>query len=433
MGVTMVEEITLREIIEIILKGKWIISCVTVICILVSGIYSFVIIDPVYQAQTMLMISPISNATSEGNENKFFDLVGSLSQYPQMTVDTYKEQIKAPVILNFIRNELGMEETPLSSIANKITVESIKNTNLITVSVKDTDPRKAANIANLISDRFSKFVSATSQKQAENSAQFINSQATKEKQNLDQAMDLLKEFVSQPRGIEELRMELDSKLNQLTDFKSEIVKIKIEENSLKAALTNARNLLSTTPKILTTQKSVIGDELLTGVIKDKAGLSIDEVANIKLTDEEINSIYLDLTDKVNDLEIQLTTLTSRHADIEKEIALRQKDIEELQAELAEKSQKYEILSHQVELIKQTYDAYQQKYKEAMIKQSADIGQSSIITISEAIPPMVPIAPNKMMNLAIGAFLGFIVGTFIVFVVNYWKNSKVITRSEATIQ
>lgn len=423
------EEISLREIIEIFLKGKWIIACITIFCMLVGGIYSFFIVEPVYQAQTMLMISPISNATSQDTENKFFDLVGSLSQYPQMTVDTYKEQIKAPVILSYIRSELGLEKTPLSVIASKITVEAIKNTNLITVSVKDTDPQIATKIANLISDRFTKFVSATSQKQAENSAQFINEQAEKEKQNLDQAMALLKEFLSQPRGPEELKMELDSKLQQLTNFKTQIVQIRIDENSANAALTDAKNILSTTPKTLVTQKTLVNDELLTGIIKDKTGLSTNDIANIKLSDEQINDIYVGLTEKANDLAIQLTTLTSQRSDMEKEITLRQKEIEELQAEQAEKQQKYDTLNHQVELIKQTYDAYQQKYKEAMIKQSADIGQSSIIVLSQAIPPMKPIAPNKMMNVIIAAVVGFMLSAFIVFIKDYWKNSKVIQQGE----
>lgn len=423
------EEISLREIIEIFLKGKWIIAFVTVFFMLVGGIYSFFIAEPVYQAQTMLMISPISNVTSEDSENKFFDLVGSLSQYPQMTVDTYKEQIKAPVILNYIRSELGLENTSLSTIAEKITVEAIKNTNLITVSVKDTDPQMATKIANLISDRFTKFVSATSQKQAENSAQFINEQATKEKQNLDQAMALLMEFLSQPRGPEELKLEVNSKLNQLTDFKTQIVQVRIDENSTNAALDNAKNLLSYTPKTLVTQKTILNEELLSEIVKDKTDLGTNEIAGLKLSAEEINDIYLELTIKVNELEIQLATLTSQRIDIEKEISLRQKELEELQAEMAEKQQKYDTLYHHVELIKQTYDAYQQKYKEAMIKQSADIGQSSIIVVSQAIPPMNPVAPNKLMNIAIAAVLGLMVSAFTVFLRDYWKNSKAVYRGE----
>ena len=427
------EEISLRDLIEICIKGKWIIACVTAVFLLVGGIFSFFIAEPVYEAQTMLMISPITNVSSEDNENKFFNLVGSLSQYPQMTVDTYKEQIKAPVILDYIRSELGLENIPLSSIADKITVEAIKNTNLITVSVKDTDPQMAAKMANLISERFTQFVSATSQKQAENSAQFINAQAEKEKQNLDKAMVFLKEFVSQPRGPEELELELDSKLKMLTDFKTQIVQVRIDENSANAALSNAKRILGDTPKTLVTQKTIVNDELLTGIVKDKTGLSTNEIANIKLMDEQINSVYLALTTKVNELEIQLATLTSQRMDMEREITLRQKEIEELQADLADKQQKYDTLNHQVELIRQTYDAYQQKYKEAMIKQSADIGQSSIIVVSKAIPPIQPIAPNKMMNLAISMVLGLIVSAFVIFIKDYWKDSKVEQHGESIVQ
>lgn len=423
LGAELLEEISLRELIETIFKGKWIIIGVTIFCMLVSGIASFFIIQPVYQAQAMLMISPITNTTSEDDENKFFDLVGSLSQYPQMTVDTYREQVKAPVILDYLRKELGLEGTPLSSIAELINVEAIKNTNLITISAKDTDPQMAAKIANLISQRFTKFVSETNQKQAENSAEFINVQKEKEKQNLDQALAELKEFVSQPRGPEELKLEVESKLQQLTGFKTQVIQVKIDENAARLALASAKRILNTTPKTLITNKTIINDELLTGIIKDKTGLDTNEIANIKLSDEQINFIYIELTKKVNELEIQLATLTAQREDTEKEIALRQKEIETLQAELAEKQQKYDILDHEVELIKQTYDAYQQKYKEAMIKQSADIGKSSIIMVSQAIPPTKPVAPNKILNLAVAMVLGLMLSVFAVFVREYWKNSK----------
>jgi len=419
-----VEEISLREIIEVILRGKWIIAVFTIFCILVSGIVSFFFMKPVYEAQTMLMISPITNASSENKGgNEFFGLVESLSQYPQMTVDTYKEQVKAPVILDYIRKEMKLDNLSLASIANKITVDALKNTNLITISVKDNDPQTAAKIANLISDKFTSFVSETNQKQAENSAEFIKSQQEKEKENLDTALKELKSFLVQPRGPEELKQELDSKLLKLTEFKTQITQIRIDEQAVRSSLTHGKQILGSTSKTIITNKTILNDELLSDIVKEKTGLNTNEIAELKLSSEEINDIYIEAAKRVNELEIQTAALEAQRKNTEEEIAALQKDIEILQAELAEKQQTYDILNHDVELIRQTYDAYQQKYKEAMIKQSAEIGKSSIIVVSQAIPPRRPVAPNKKMNIAIAAVLGLMISVFAVFVKEYWKNSS----------
>jgi len=39
-----------------------------------------------------------------------------------MSVDNYREQVKNPVILEYIREEMDMKDVPLSSIASKITL-----------------------------------------------------------------------------------------------------------------------------------------------------------------------------------------------------------------------------------------------------------------------------------------------------------------------
>ena len=90
------EEISLVDVIQIMIKGKWIISIVTAVFFILSVIISVFILQPVYESQAMLMISPIINVSAKEDDNNFSDLVSSLSQYPQMTIDTYREQVKAP-------------------------------------------------------------------------------------------------------------------------------------------------------------------------------------------------------------------------------------------------------------------------------------------------------------------------------------------------
>jgi len=305
------EEISLRELIETILKEKWLIAAITIVCMAAGITMTYFIMDPVYEANTMLMISPITDSTSVDTEgNRFFNIVESLSKYPIMTIDTYKEQVKTPVILDYIRKEMGWNGKSLAEISNKITVSKINNTNLLNVTVKDTDPEVAAKVANLVSERFSCFVSETNRNQVENSAKFIKSQVEKEKDNLDRAMEELKIFLSQPRGPEELGQELESKLAQLTEFKTEVARIRVEEKAAASALATAKNILDATPVTIVTNKTLADDELFSDIIKDNSGLETEEIAGLKLSNEEINEAYVEASKKVNEIVVELASLIS---------------------------------------------------------------------------------------------------------------------------
>lgn len=417
------EEVSVRELVEIILKGKWIIGIVTCIFVAAAIVTSFFIIEPTYEAQTMLMILPISEVDQEkGGESGIKKLVASFNDYPQMTIDTYREQVKTYEVLEYIRKKAGLEDKTLQQIADKITVKNIENTNILVISVRDRDPGKAAEIANLVSQRFEDFVSETNRRKVESSAEFINAQMEKEKEDLDAAMEELKDFLAMPRGVSELRQELSSKLSQLTSYKTQIAQVKINEQTVRESLIRAREIMQSTSQAFVVDKTIVDDKQLADVAAEKTGLKASDIMGIKMSSEEINSVYTAVAKRINSLEIQLSALIEKRANIEKEISTIQKQVEKLQAEFAEKQQRLNMLNHNVSLIKHIYNTYSQEYKEAMIKQSAEIGKSSIVVVSPAIPPSEPVSPKKALNIAIAAVLGIMASVFAVFIKEYWRNT-----------
>ncbi|MGE4284166.1 MAG: GumC family protein [Clostridia bacterium] len=421
----MEEEISLREIIEVLLKGKWIIAIFTAVCVFLSGIYSVFLMEPIYNAKSTLMVSPVIVEGADDPNNKFSDLVGSLSQYPQMTLDTYMEQVKTPKVLNAVIQELKLDEKyemTRSSLSSIIEVGSPKNTNLIYITVEHKDSKLAADIANAVSNRFVDFISDKLQEQTGKSAEFIAEQLEVEKVSLEKSTQELTTFLAKPRGVDELRQELSSKLSQLTEFKTKVTQVKIDNESTSAALSKARQALDTTPVTLKTTKSLASDALMSQIAVENSGQQLKDLAGLQMTDEQLNPAYTSLLLNVKNYEIQLTQYTAQLSSITREIETRQKEIEQLQAELAEKENQYETLNHEVQMGKQTRDAYQQKLKEATIKQSAEIGRSSIIVVSDALPPIKPTNNNKLLIIAIAGVLGIMLSAFGVFFMNYWKNS-----------
>ncbi|MGI6423702.1 MAG: YveK family protein [Tepidanaerobacteraceae bacterium] len=111
----MEEEITLRELIEIMLRGKWIIVGFTIIAVLISGILSFFIISPTYEARSTLMVSPLVQNGSRASEGSAYDtLLSYVSKYPQMSLETYRVQVTNPHILSKVIDELELDQEKYS-------------------------------------------------------------------------------------------------------------------------------------------------------------------------------------------------------------------------------------------------------------------------------------------------------------------------------
>ena len=84
----------LRELIEILLQGKWIIGGITVLALLASGFSSATVLEPTYEARaTMLVVEP--KIEVRGIDSSALSvLLGILSETLQLSLDTYKNQVK---------------------------------------------------------------------------------------------------------------------------------------------------------------------------------------------------------------------------------------------------------------------------------------------------------------------------------------------------
>lgn len=419
-------EISLRELIEVLLKGWRLIAIITAVCVLFSGILSFFILDPTYEAKTILMASDTTARLTnlQSNKENIAGVLDLLATYPIMTLQTYKEQIKNPQLLQQVIDELKLDKYGINSgiLVGMIDLTTITDTNLIAVSVTHTDPKLAADIANTLTNKFTSFITNMSRQQASKTSQFLVGQMEIEKKKLDKATLEQKDFLSQPRGADELRQEFDSKLTMLTTFKTELVEKEVELNKVKAGLTVAEQELKRTPQVIVTKKSVGQDPLLSQIIAETNGSSIKDAAQITMNSEEVNEGYIELRTKVSGYRIDVSELSAEMNMMRTKINTTQKELEGIQAELADKEHRQESIKRNVELSQGTYDAFLNKYEETRITESTEVGDSTINVISQAVVPDRPIGPRKMFNLAIAGVLGIMIGVFAAFFKSYWQTS-----------
>ncbi|MDF2545680.1 MAG: hypothetical protein K0R93_578 [Anaerosolibacter sp.] len=420
------EEISLRELIEILLRQKKLIIGITLIALVTAYIVSFFVLDPVYESKAILMASGINRNTPQvtGQNEGIQALLDTMSQYPEMTIETYKEQLSNPQILQQTIDELKLGEINITrrSLKNMISLSTIKDTNLITITVQYHDKKVATNIANTLAKKFTNFVSDMAKEQATKSSNFIMQQMEVEKDNLEAALLEYKNYLSQPRGKGELESELQSKLALVTQYKTDIINTELEIQKNNSALKAAEQALKNTSDKITLNKSLSDEPYLSQIAGENTGKTTKELYTVKVQSEEINDAYIELKKQADLLKIELATNTALKSNLEKQILNTQKELEVLQVELAEKQYEDRIISQKVEFAQNTYDSFQEKYEETRIAKSSAIGDATIIIVSPAVEPMQPVGPRKALNMAIAGVLGIMLAVFIAFFKDYWKSS-----------
>lgn len=140
----MEEEISLVELFDIIKKRMaWIINA-TLLGILLAALYTFFMAVPEYSSTTQLLV----NRTQQTEVIQQSDINTNVQ-----LINTYKDILKGPVILDEVREELDLDLSH-SALSNKISISSENNSQVFSIKVTDTNPYDAAMIANTTASVF---------------------------------------------------------------------------------------------------------------------------------------------------------------------------------------------------------------------------------------------------------------------------------------
>lgn len=140
-------EIDLREYLQIIRKKIWIIVLLTIISILVSGIVSLYVLEPVYETFTTLIVSKPNELDTI---IEYSDVLLS-----QKLVKTYGEIIKSRNISNQVKENLKLNITS-EKFKKNVTVSPVKDTEIVQIKVTNKNPELARDIANELAEVFMK-------------------------------------------------------------------------------------------------------------------------------------------------------------------------------------------------------------------------------------------------------------------------------------
>ena len=153
----MEETIDLREYFTIIKKRFWIVILITVIAVGISIVILHLNKVQLYKAETTMIVNV------QSNENQL--MLTSDQIYDQIYAGeklgvVYGEIIKSRAVLNPVIERLNLDIST-EQLAKMISISQVEDTHIMTLSVTDTDPDRAKDIANTIPGVFTEEVKRT--------------------------------------------------------------------------------------------------------------------------------------------------------------------------------------------------------------------------------------------------------------------------------
>lgn len=398
-------EIDLRQLLMVLKKWSRLIIIMTLLAGLAAFLISSFVLTPVYQAKTLLMVTQATDklSTQAATQNEDLgDVVSSVSRIPVWTMSTYLGQLKSEALMKRIIDKLNLPYSP-GGLASMIEATVVKDSNLIEVKVNNTDPETTARIANILTTEYLQMMTDKNQQQMTRSVLFLEEQKTLTNKELRAAEDLLKDFQSQPRGVAVLEAEFNSRSTDLANFTSRLKMSYIELEQLYSGVALLEQELAKTPSSIRVEK---WSETTGGIVYT----------------EDTNPLYISISEQLSAKRAQLAEKQGEIQGLQTMLGSIDSELDMLQAEMAERNMEQDRLQREVDRLSETSNTLTQKETETQIAKSIDLGDTSVIVVSEASIPGGPVKPNKQMNTAIAMLLGMMLFTLLAFLLEYLDNT-----------
>ena len=402
-------EIDLRQIIAVLKKWYKMIIVMTLLCMVTAGIISYFVLSPVYQASTLLMVTQATDKLtanpSANSRDGLENVVNAVNRTPVLTMTSYLGQLKSEALMQRVieKLELGALDYTPAGLAGSIEGTIVKDSNLIEVKVNNNDPILASRIANTLSTQYLAMMTDKNQEQLSRSVAFLNNQKTLTDKDLTAAEQALEELLSRPRGVAVLEAEFTKKSADVVNYDSRLKILQVEIQQTQAAATALQQELANTPQTISIEKW-------------------SEGSATHAQSQEVNPLYVSTAQQLSTKQALLAEKIGESSALQTLVNSMQSDLDSLQAELAGKRMQQERLQRDVDRLKLTSETLAQKGTETQIAKSIDLGDTSVMVISEANIPTAPIKPNKQLNMAIAMLLGLMAFTLLAFILEYLDNT-----------
>lgn len=437
-------EISLLEILGAIKKHIFLI----ILCFALGLGAAFLYLnhtDSVYSAKATVMVNPISNASSI---DSLLNLGANNSK-----IDTEVQLITSESNLREALQRLDLSKytspsgQPYSAkdfekveLKKMVTVSTVNNTNIVTVSVKDTSPLFAADYANSIMASYSDLLSDIARNSKSKQREFLERQIPETEDLLAEASSAFSDY-KEEFGIEQL-----SQTNGL--LSSKIAFLQLEKEPLNLQLIEAQALVASlnVDGKLATVESIRKDERVLSLVSDYIAKSKEYIMyhNVDSVSNSSRATVLEsaMSSKAKEIQNAVESITGisnpAYAKAVSDCICVQAYINAIEDVVAIYSEdlagyplierKFLDLQRNVQIYEQLLLSLRQLLEETRMVEEAVVG--NVVVVDSAQIPLIPVSPRKIMILAVAALAGIILGMVVSFVIEFSDPS---ITSEETVK
>lgn len=383
------KDISIKELLLKIWKGKWIIAAITVICLILGLVFTWFVLEEIYVSKVIIQTYPIKQL--------------------DYTTKTYATQLKDETVLNMTAEDLESKDISISagSLNQLISVVADKDTGLIEITARNTNPQTAMLTANSLSDSFVEFSSKDIEENFELSEQKIRSQLKIEKEKLENQSILMKDYLIENESTKELNMEIEGLMNQKNNFNFKLreAETRIRKNEL--FLTELYNFAENFDLDILNKIDV--DSLLHGeaAIYNKADI------------QELRGGLLII--KIAETEADLLEARSNKESLIKTMEDIKNQLESKQLLLIDSRHVYNEIPSEYNFALSSYELVLEELTSLLNAVAHYTSKDGVTIVSEAVLAATPIEPDKVKNLVVALIIGLILGAAVVLLRSYFMN------------
>lgn len=396
-------ELDLRQILAVLKKWGKLIVIMSLVLALCAGVISKLLIRPVYQAKSLVLITKAADKPQANLQNKSLeDVVATATRMPALTMNNYQSQIKSQDLMTRVA-ELINFNGGAGQLAGMISTSINKDANTIEITVQNADPQLASQIVNTLAAEYQKMINEKDRESMNRSISFLQEQMSITDKELQTVTKQLSEFYQQPRGVAVVEAEFKSLSDNLTAYESRLKDVQVEVDRLYAGVVTLEQELQATPRTVVTTISS---------------------GQLHYADwEEANPLYTSLAEQLTKKRAELAEKQSEAGSLGAMIIPMKGQLDSLQAEMVIKKTEQDKLDRELQRIKGTAETLAKKEIEIKISQSVDTGDASVMVLSEATIPTAPVKPNIKLNIAIVLVISLMLFTLLAFVKEYLDNTR----------
>ena len=422
----------LWDIFRVLSRWWWVIALITLVSLLVT-FYVVSQTTPVYMASSTIEVKQ--------QERQIFDQDSDVENFvvDSEFFNTQIELLRSDTLAGDIIDQFNLTSDPefttlegsredrrtkaISAFANKLRVGAVGRSRLIKVSFEHTNPKKARDISNAVTDSFVTYNLERKYNATSYARDFIEDRLKSTKDILEQSERELVKYAAN----------------------NDLVTVQDSQGNVSPGFLASESLVALNSELLNARTKRIELEQKYNIAKDQEGtVSVSDgrvLTDLRRTHTELTAEYIEksatyvpefpamveLQSRIDYIAQQIETETSflqgkglstlkAEYDIalgsEQDLRNRFVALKNSFGNIRDKSVEYNILKREVDTNRSQYDALLQRLKEVSI--ADDIGSNLISLVDAAETPQRPFKPRVLLSLLIAGFMGSLFGTALVF-------------------